>query len=379
MRLVSLFCEVVLLLFKTFIFMSMIAPKKENKFFRTMMYIAAIPLAITFFTCVYNNLLPNVMAVILCVSLPSFFIFIILSKHKGFRFYVTFCMVETMWFILAFYTRIPGLLGNELWSAVCAIIAVIATFIFYLTGSKYLEDYRDIMEKVNKGWAFTALSSTLIYGLLTLSAIYPKPLRYRPEYVLTYTFMTFVMLSFYVVFIIHIRRKRELLDLNAQLLGEKRWHEIAYIDALTGMNNRMAFVERMNKDERDFIDGSRVFAVMIDIDGFKSVNDELGHHVGDDTLKKAAQIIGGLFPEKEYDSFRIGGDEFALIATNVDESILRVRLDALKAVSLCDELPCRFSVGYSEIVIEENNAFENAFIRADKEMYECKNSKKINL
>ena len=118
---------------------------------------------------------------------------------------------------------------------------------------------------------------------------------------------------------------------------------------------------------------------MIDIDGFKSVNDELGHHVGDDTLKKAAQIIGGLFSEKEYVSFRIGGDEFALIATNVDESILRVRLDALKAVSLCDELPCGFSAGYSEIVIEENNAFENAFIRADKEMYECKNSKKINL
>lgn len=378
MRLVSLFCEVVMLLLKTFIFMSMIAPRKKNKFFRAMMYIAAVPLSITFFTCVYNNLLPDVMAVLLCVSLPSFFIFMILSKHKGFRFYVTFCMVETIWFILAFYTRIPGILGNELIASICSVVAVIVAFVVYLTCPKYFADYRDIMEKVNKGWAFTALSATLIYVLLVFSAVYPKPLVYRPEYVLTYTFMTFVMLSFYVVFIVYIRRKRELLDLNTQLLNEKKWHEIAYIDALTGMNNRMAFVEKINEEEREFIAGSRVFTVMIDIDGFKSINDELGHHVGDDMLKKAADVIRGLFSEDEYVSFRIGGDEFAIIATNVDESVLRIRLDALQSVSLCDELPCGFSAGYSEVVIEENNAYDKAFIRADAEMYEYKNSKKIN-
>ena len=379
MRLASLFCEVVLLLLKTFIFMNMISPEKENKFFRVMMYISSVPLAITFFTCSYHGLLPDSLAIVLCVSLPLLLIVMLLSKYKGFRLYVTFCMVETATFILAFYTRIPSIFGKELLSAIFSVIAVIGVFVVYLVCGKYFAVYREMLEKVCRGWAFTAVSSTLIYALLVFSAIYPRPLTERPTYVLAYAFMTFVMLSFYVVFIVHIRRKKELIDLNEQLLTEKKWHDIAYIDALTGMNNRMAFVERMNEDEREFVDGSRVFAVMIDIDGFKSVNDELGHHVGDDTLKKAAQIIGGLFSEKEYVSFRIGGDEFALIATNVDESILRVRLDALKAVSLCDELPCGFSAGYSEIVIEENNAFENAFIRADKEMYECKNSKKINL
>ena len=154
---------------------------------------------------------------------------------------------------------------------------------------------------------------------------------------------------------------------------------MAYIDALTGMNNRMAFVENINEAERNLVEGSCVFAVMIDIDGFKSVNDVLGHHVGDDTLKKAAQHIGDIFSEEEYISFRIGGDEFAIIATNVERDALDKKLDELKALSLCDELPCGFSVGYSSVDIKENSAFESAFIRADKEMYEHKNLKKTSV
>lgn len=376
MRLFTLFCEVILLLLKVFVFMNMTEPKKGNIFFRIMMYASSVPLAIAFFVCAYHQFIPDSLAFLVCVSIPSFVIYLLVAKKKGFRFYVTFCMVETVAFIFAFYSRIPAMLGNNTAGMILSVCIVLLAFAIYIFGDKYFVAYRELMNTVKGGWGYTTICSTLIYALLIFSALYPKPISKRPEYIATYCFMTFVMLSFYVVFVMHLVRKKQLLELNEQLLTEKQWHNIAYIDSLTGMNNRMAFVERINEEERNFVDGRRVFAVMIDIDGFKAVNDTLGHHVGDVLLKNAAEIIDGIFSDHEYISFRIGGDEFAIIATNVDESVLKIKIDALSSVSLCDEQPCGFSAGYSLVKIEENNAIESAFVRADREMYECKNQKK---
>lgn len=56
---------------------------------------------------------------------------------------------------------------------------------------------------------------------------------------------------------------------------------------------------------------------LMDVDNFKSVNDTMGHMVGDETLKQLAQVLKNSF-EKEDVVFRLGGDEFAAFVRNME-------------------------------------------------------------
>ncbi len=90
----------------------------------------------------------------------------------------------------------------------------------------------------------------------------------------------------------------------------------AYHDALTGLNNRKAFYEKLNdviKYARRY--ESEIALVYIDIDRFKQVNDTLGHDAGDDLLKEIAARLTSCLRETDFIA-RIGGDEFAAILNN---------------------------------------------------------------
>ncbi len=73
-------------------------------------------------------------------------------------------------------------------------------------------------------------------------------------------------------------QKKKLYDLNRQLTDSFHWHKIAYVDGLTGLRNRMAYIERINELARIRSDDNSIFAVMMDIDNFKQINDNFGHH-----------------------------------------------------------------------------------------------------
>ncbi|NKY38969.1 putative bifunctional diguanylate cyclase/phosphodiesterase [Cellulomonas septica] len=91
-------------------------------------------------------------------------------------------------------------------------------------------------------------------------------------------------------------------------------------DPLTGLGNRTRFTERLSAPDRR---GSGERAVlMVDLDGFKTVNDEHGHHVGDDLLVQVARrlrrVVGG-----DDTLARLGGDEFAVVLEDTDEADAR--------------------------------------------------------
>lgn len=94
-------------------------------------------------------------------------------------------------------------------------------------------------------------------------------------------------------------------------------HSKSFTDALTGLNNRMYFYYKMPyylkkiKNEKSFL-----FA-MIDIDHFKSVNDEDGHNAGDILIKEVADILKNTF-NKNSEVIRYGGDEFCIILPDTD-------------------------------------------------------------
>ncbi len=106
--------------------------------------------------------------------------------------------------------------------------------------------------------------------------------------------------------------------LRSTELLEKLRHEAAtrqyqaHHDSLTGLPNRALFSERLEAILDNPVEGARTAVLLIDLDGFKEVNDTLGHGTGDGILKEVARRLGSL----EEDGFlvaRLGGDEFAVL------------------------------------------------------------------
>lgn len=109
-------------------------------------------------------------------------------------------------------------------------------------------------------------------------------------------------------------------------MGELR--RAAQTDALTGLWNVGGGKEHIQKilagQKEEEINGNAMF--LMDVDNFKSVNDTMGHMVGDETLKQLAQVLKNSF-EKEDVVFRLGGDEFAAFVRNMenpDEKIAQI-------------------------------------------------------
>jgi diguanylate cyclase (GGDEF)-like protein len=163
--------------------------------------------------------------------------------------------------------------------------------------------------------------------------------------------------------------------------GERRLARLAHSDPLTGLWNRAAFAERLDhalaQAKRH---ATRLSVMYIDLDGFKTVNDEHGHDVGDALLKQAARRVAQC--TREYDAVaRLGGDEFAVLATNLAEGSATVTAEriarALAAPFETDfgELTVTASIGISSF---PENAEEAVLLvkLADEAMYLAKRSGK---
>jgi diguanylate cyclase (GGDEF)-like protein len=100
--------------------------------------------------------------------------------------------------------------------------------------------------------------------------------------------------------------------------SEERLAQMAFYDPLTGLANRSKFEENAGQAlARARRRNSRLACMFIDLDGFKGVNDRLGHAVGDALLRDVAARMRQVF--REYDTIaRLGGDEFAILLTDIE-------------------------------------------------------------
>ncbi|MCX6557315.1 MAG: GGDEF domain-containing protein [Candidatus Aminicenantes bacterium] len=109
-----------------------------------------------------------------------------------------------------------------------------------------------------------------------------------------------------------------MLDLQSSLLETQT--ALAYQathDALTGLYNRRAILDRLNQElSRALRQGNSLSVGMCDIDHFKKINDRLGHQAGDDVLVAFSRCLEANL--REYDCVgRYGGEEFLIIATGL--------------------------------------------------------------
>ena len=166
-------------------------------------------------------------------------------------------------------------------------------------------------------------------------------------------------------------------EANRIIRNEQREAQLARTDFLTGLPNRLALSEETTRRLAALGDSGRPLGVvMIDLDGFKHINDSLGHHVGDAALTAIGQRLMECCP----DGFvsRTGGDEFALLlpaATAVEIGNLAERAAEILRVPLLLEdgmsVPLGCSVGYC-VAPTHGNAESELFRRADLALYRAK-------
>lgn len=148
------------------------------------------------------------------------------------------------------------------------------------------------------------------------------------------------------------------------------YKDLAYTDTLSGLPNRRAFEDQAAR-LRDFSDAKPLAVLMIDLDGFKPVNDSEGHEAGDRILALMARTIAGGLREGDFVA-RFGGDEFAALLPGTEPS---------EAVALAERLRARVqdaganaSVTASIGVAMLEDDLRRALLRADVALYEAKNS-----
>jgi diguanylate cyclase (GGDEF)-like protein/PAS domain S-box-containing protein len=169
-------------------------------------------------------------------------------------------------------------------------------------------------------------------------------------------------------------------DVTAAHKQAKQWSYEASHDSLTGLLNRREMERRMQTAlENAVIDRSTFAVVMIDLDGFKAVNDRFGHGAGDDFLRHVASSLREAVRAGDLIA-RFGGDEFlVLLERTSEEAALRVSQSMLKSIASNEFLWTGQSVvAKASLGIGMGSASDTTWVsileRADAACYEAKNS-----
>ncbi|MCB1887364.1 MAG: GGDEF domain-containing protein [Rhodocyclaceae bacterium] len=152
---------------------------------------------------------------------------------------------------------------------------------------------------------------------------------------------------------------------------------LAERDPLTGVFNRRGMQRLASRVLQSADERRRVAVLMVDLDGFKAVNDSHGHEAGDKLLVQISQRLESLLRKSDYVA-RLGGDEFAVILTGLAAPEAATRI-AAKLVDACAEavpigdvvLRVSASVGVA-VSATADDVFEILLGQADQAMYEAK-------
>ncbi len=167
--------------------------------------------------------------------------------------------------------------------------------------------------------------------------------------------------------------------ITRQRRDSDRIHHLAHNDALTGIANRNRFLAALDRDLAAPQGTSGIALHMIDLDGFKSVNDSLGHDAGDQLLRVIAARIADCAGDDDLVA-RLGGDEFAVIQRNVetreDAAFLSERmLEAARAVRDLGEVPVSVTLSIGVALAPEHATMPSELQNcADAAVYRAKSA-----
>ncbi len=168
----------------------------------------------------------------------------------------------------------------------------------------------------------------------------------------------------------YLRRTKEDLDTTEVL---------ARTDELTGLYNKRCLNHQSGPlMERATVTLSGLALILVDLDRFKSINDSLGHAVGDRVLREFARLVRSVIRQTDL-PFRIGGDEFALVLSDIDPTA--AKSTASRLLRAVHRTP--IEVGGQALVLTcsiggtlmcPGESWEDLFERADQSLYLAKRS-----
>lgn len=199
----------------------------------------------------------------------------------------------------------------------------------------------------------------------------------------------YFQIQFYVTVFIMIVLVLEAYFIFRPLVNSiKKYHTMLFRhaneDELTGLDNRRAFTVKAKEAMAEACEkGEDLTFVLMDLDKFKSVNDTYGHDVGDRVLQHFSKLLKNKLRPEDIVG-RVGGEEFALILTNMNEQAARKTLERLR--SFVEKTPCRYkdsqgkycgldytsSMGYISIPSGSRYSLETLIKAADEALYESK-------
>lgn len=165
------------------------------------------------------------------------------------------------------------------------------------------------------------------------------------------------------------------------IIKQKQLTQMAYYDELTLLPNRTLLYEFLKGSIQQLKqDNQRLVVLFLDLDGFKMINDDFGHYIGDLLLREIGNTLKSCIREKDMVA-RLGGDEFIIVLTDCNKSaaievVARINDKLSKPVIINGHsLQITASIGAS--ISPDDGLDEEILIqRADKAMYEAKNKGK---
>jgi len=145
-------------------------------------------------------------------------------------------------------------------------------------------------------------------------------------------------------------------DITERTVAQEKMQHQAYFDALTDIPNRLLLIDRMEQSLAQYRRHNNLLAVLfLDLDHFKSINDSLGHHIGDLLLIETAKRLVSVCREGDTVS-RLGGDEFVILLNELgnDPHLAATRAEVV-AEKVHEILSKPFDVGLNEPIITSSS------------------------
>jgi len=225
-------------------------------------------------------------------------------------------------------------------------------------------------------WLIGSLALVLAFGLAGSHLSFPVSNNFSQLLVC----LSFILTLGRCIYLTNMlsRMQRKIMEKNQQLvLAMKRVQELATRDELTNIENRRSLMEILAVEQKRFQRGGTPFCIAIlDLDGFKSVNDNFGHAAGDLVLKTFVEIVRNEMRLSDHFA-RYGGDEFVLVltGTTVEEGV--TALDRICAeTEMYDwskfgkDIVLTASIGITDF--RPGESIDEAFQRADMALYGAK-------
>lgn len=170
-------------------------------------------------------------------------------------------------------------------------------------------------------------------------------------------------------------------DITERKLAEEKVEHLSLHDPLTGLANRRQFNEFLREEMGRCIRNQLpISLVMIDVDNFKTYNDQFGHLAGDKCLVKISQVLSSFTRRPNHLAARLGGDEFAVILGGIGNAYAQTVADALR--EKIHDLHLVFgrknlvsmSAGIVSVALLSEQSEESLLHEADKALYCAKSA-----